>query len=265
MVLYRVKADNHMAIYSIIFLLSCIPPVLLLAKRLVRSYRRTGVNPVILILCLLPLLFPFLPGFSPYAEQEAGLSRISLHLLTLLPLLVALLLRLVKSFIQEKPSGVMLCLSVLPLLLWGVPVLLKQGEEWNKKERPCLQFASMEPFPEMLPDNSLQLYRFCLRDTSVKEIYVACYLEAGNTLHTCFFLQKPSHVSTVCVKAVEKNGESPCFLLAVRPGTLPETVRSFSMHEPAPSWTPEPGLRPFAPEFIIPEQFASGAESEQSR
>ena len=174
-----------------------------------------------------------------------------LLLIFCIPVALLLLKRLLGRTPHRRSNGVFLCLLALPALLWGVPVLMKRmGLERSEESWKNHSFMELH---KKLPDGSVQICRLRLRDVAIREIYVAAYLKAGNCLEVFFFREKPVHIPTVTLQAVERAREKPFFLLAVRPGILPENLRHFAYHEPAGYWTPPPGLQPISPEFFIQE------------
>lgn len=176
------------------------------------------------------------------------MSLLPLIALSLSPLALLLIVRLIRSFCRKRPNSVTICLMALPLLFVGIPPLLEKVMEGDDAE--VLQMENMEPLYEMLPDGSRQLCRFSLQDKSVREVYVVSYPSMGNHLSVYFFPHPPQGVEAFRLPASEDALGKPYFLLTVARDSLPESGCSFSFHVPLTSWQPPSGVKPFALEYV---------------
>lgn len=238
--------------FPALILLSCVPLLLILALRVIHSYRTTGGNIRIFLLALIPLSFLLVPPYVVReAEKELGMSLLPLIALSLSPLVLLLIVRLIRSFRRKRPNSVTICLMALPLLFVGIPPLLEKVMEGDDAE--VLQMENMEPLYEMLPDGSRQLCRFRLQDKSVREVYVVSYPSMGNHLSVYFFPHPPQGVEAFRLPASDDALGKPYFLLTVARDSLPESGGSFSFHVPLTSWQPPSGVKPFALKYVIPQ------------
>ncbi len=237
--------------FRLLILVSCIPLLLMLTVRVISGYRTNGGNVRIFFLTLIPLSFPLVPHVVRFVEKEFGLGLLPLTVLSVSPLSLLLIVRLIRSFGQKKPNSVTFCLMALPLLFVGIPPLLEKVMEGDDAE--VLQMEHMEPLCGMLPDGSRQLCRFRLQDKSVREVYVVSYPSMGNHLSVYFFPHPPQGVEAFRLPASEDAFGKPYFLLTAARDSLPEAGCSFSFHVPQTSWRPPSGVKPFALEYVIPQ------------
>lgn len=240
--------------FWLLILVSCIPLLLMLTVRMISDYRTNGGNVRIFLLTLIPLSFPAVPQVARFAEEEFGLGLLPLTVLSVSPLGILLMVRLIRSFGKKRPNSVTICLMALPLLLvGGVPLLNLLEKVMVRDDTEVLQMEQMEPLYGMLPDGSRQLCRFRLQDKSVREVYVVSYPSMGNHLSVYFFPHPPLGVAAFRLPASEDAFGKPYFLLTVARDSLPETGCSFSFHVPLSSWQPPPGVKPFSLEYVTPQ------------
>ncbi len=240
--------------FWLLILVSCIPVLLMLMVRVISDYRTNGGNVWIFLLTLIPLPFPLVPQVVRFAEKEFGLELLPLTVLSVCPLGILLIVRLIRSFGKKRPNSVTLCLMALPLLMAGILPLMDLLEKvMEGDDTEVLQMEHMEPLYGMLPDGSRQLCRFRLQDKSVGEVYVVSYLSMGNHLSVYFFPHPPQGVEAFRLPASEDAFGKPYFLLTVARDSLPEAGCSFSFNVPLTRWQPPSGVKPFSLEYVTPQ------------